>query len=99
MAAASVNGRGSWNILDNPLRHQLGEGARPLKDPPQLVGNLAYGDGLLFHCIASKSILRQSGTVYPTISHRHFPLEWRPDSPWSHLTARGPEDEKPTDWH
>ena len=69
MAAASVNGLGVWNILGKPLRHQFGEGTCPLKDPPQLVGDLAHGDGLLFHCIASKASLYWNRAVYPTISH------------------------------
>ena len=81
MAAASVNGPGGWNILGYPLCHQLGEGACPLKNPPQLVGDLAYGDGLLFHCIASGVILRRNRAVYPTIPHPHRPLGWRPGSP------------------
>jgi hypothetical protein len=69
MAVASVNRLDGWDILDNPLRHQIGEGACPLKDPPQLVGDLTYGNGLLFHCIASGVILRWNRAVYPTISH------------------------------
>ena len=76
MAAASVNGPGGWNILGKPLCHQVGEGACALKDPPQLVGDLAHDDGLLFHYIASGIILLRSGAVYPTIFHRRRPLGW-----------------------
>ena len=89
MAVVSVNRPGGWNILDNPLRHQLGEGARPLKDPPQLIGNLAHRNRLLFHRIASGVILRRNRAVYPTISHPHRPLRTS-DILSQHQAARGP---------
>ena len=77
MAAASVNGPDGWNILGEPFCHQFRERSSALKDPPQLVGDLSYGDLLLFHVFASGVSLRRDRVVYPTIFHPYYPFVQR----------------------
>ena len=78
MVRPPVNGLGGWNVLGQPLRHQFGEGPRALKDPPQFIGDLPYGNDLLFYYTSSGASLHWNRTVYPPICHPHRLWGWRP---------------------
>jgi len=69
MGGASVNRGAYWKILGKPFYNQFRDSLAALKDPPHLVGDLAHGNLLWFHCIASGFSLLQFLPFYSIISH------------------------------